>query len=324
MDLQSNLIESQKTKKQQGGWKASVASLVAHALLIGTIIVVGAQTQHSVAAENKPIRAFITQGAAPPPPPPPPPPPAASSSTPHRATPKMTPKVEPKPVTPDTFIPPREVPKEVPKVQPVVTPSTGEDEATDDSSSTPDLGSSEGGVAGGVNGGVQGGVTGGVIGGEVGGTVGGEIGGVKGGVIGGVVGGKVGGTGTGTEGEGTGGKEAPVVAAPPPPPPPAPEPEPPSGPMRVGGDVKAPTVSSRVNPEYTEVARRARVTGVVIVEATIDKNGNVDRVRVVRDLPMGLGEAAVRAVKQWKFKPGVYNGQPVDVIFNLTVNFTLD
>lgn len=218
-------------------------------------------------------------------------------------------------MTPNTFIPPREIPKEVPKVQPVVTPADGTEDESAVEESTPDFGTSDGGVAGGVVGGVQGGVTGGVIGGEVGGTVGGEIGGVQGGVIGGVVGGQVGGTGSGTEGDGTGGKETPVEKAP--------EPEP-SGPMRVGGDVSAPIVSARVSPEYTNIARTAKVTGVVVVEAIIDSNGNVDRVRIVKDLPMGLGDAAVRAVKQWKFKPGRHNGKPVDVVFNLTVNFNLD
>ncbi|MBK5258351.1 MAG: energy transducer TonB [Thermoanaerobaculia bacterium] len=61
-----------------------------------------------------------------------------------------------------------------------------------------------------------------------------------------------------------------------------------------------------------------------IVEAIIDRHGNVDRVRVIKGLPMGLSEAAERAVRQWKFKPGTLNGQPVDVIFNLTVNFKLN
>ena len=83
-------------------------------------------------------------------------------------------------------------------------------------------------------------------------------------------------------------------------------------------------MSNRVEPKYTDVARSARVAGIVIIEAIIDKNGNVDRVRVVKGLPMGLSEEAERAVRQWKFRPGTLNGQPVDVIFNLTVNFKLN
>jgi protein TonB len=101
------------------------------------------------------------------------------------------------------------------------------------------------------------------------------------------------------------------------------EPEKPEGPLRVGGDVKAPVAINRSEPNYTDLARKARITGVVILEAVIDKDGNVDRVKVLKGLPMGLTEAAEEAVKKWKFKPGTMNGEPVDVIFNLTVNFTL-
>jgi periplasmic protein TonB len=82
-------------------------------------------------------------------------------------------------------------------------------------------------------------------------------------------------------------------------------------------------VTHRVEPNYTDSARKAKTTGVVIVEAIIDKEGNVDKVHVIKGLGMGLSEAAAEAVKHWKFKPGTLNGEPVDVIFNLTVNFTL-
>ena len=73
-----------------------------------------------------------------------------------------------------------------------------------------------------------------------------------------------------------------------------------------------------------EVARKARISGIVIVECIIDKTGNVTNVQVLKPLPFGLDQAAVEAVKRWKFKPGTLNGQPVDVIFNLTVNFKLN
>jgi protein TonB len=144
---------------------------------------------------------------------------------------------------------------------------------------------------------VPGGVVGGVAGGVQGGVVGGKIGGVEGGVVGG----SVGGTGD-AKGEG----------------------DKPEGPLRVGGDVKAPVAIHKVEPKYTDVARKSRVQGVVVVEAIIDKDGNVDRVKVLKGLPMGLGEEAEAAVRKWKFKPGTLNGEPVDVIFSLTVNFTLD
>jgi len=96
-----------------------------------------------------------------------------------------------------------------------------------------------------------------------------------------------------------------------------------SGAFRVGGDVKAPVVISRVEPMYPEEARKARITGIVIVEAIIDRNGVVKNASVLKTLPFGLDQAALDSVKQWRFKPGTLNGQPVDVIFNLTINFKL-
>ena len=112
----------------------------------------------------------------------------------------------------------------------------------------------------------------------------------------------------------------PVATPPPPPPPPPPEPE---GPIRVGGDVSAPEKVTAPDPQYPEAARTARIEGTVVIEAVIDKNGNVDRVRVVKGLPMGLDQAAADAVKRWKFKPGMRAGKPVDVIYNLTVHFKI-
>ena len=126
----------------------------------------------------------------------------------------------------------------------------------------------------------------------------GVVGGVEGGVEGGVVGGVVGGVITDTA--------------------------PKDVPLRVGGDVKAPVVINRVEPVYPEVARKARISGIVIVECIIDKSGNVTNVQVLKPLPFGLDQAAVDAVRRWKFRPGTLNGQPVDVIFNLTVNFKLN
>ena len=197
---------------------------------------------------------------------------------------------------------PTETPREVPKVEPVTTTKvdlTPSQPTTD----TAPSGGEAGGVAGGVTGGVAGGVQGGVVGGQVGGVVGGQLGGV--------VGGTPGGTGTGT-GDGNGTADVKPVETPKD-----------DGPLRVGGDVKAPTVIKRVEPRYSDTARHAHTQGVVVVEAVIDRNGNVDQVKVIKGLPMGLSEAAEEAVRQWKFKPGTLNGEPVDVIFNLTVNFTL-
>lgn len=135
----------------------------------------------------------------------------------------------------------------------------------------------------------------GVVGGQEGGVVGGVVGGVEGGVVGGTLGGQLGGVlgGTGDR------------------------------PLRVGGDVKPPVAITKVEPEYTEIARKARIQGIVILEAIIDTQGNVTDVRVLKPLPMGLELAAMDAVKKWKFKPGMLGGRPVPVIFNLTINFRL-
>ena len=138
---------------------------------------------------------------------------------------------------------------------------------------------------------VEGGQVGGVKGGVAGGVVGGEVGGVAGGTVGGTAGGTVGGT--------------------------------PGAPLRVGGNVKAPVVLERVQPRYTEIARRARIQGPVIIEAVINQEGEVVDARVIKGLPMGLENEALSALKRWKFKPGTLNGRPVPVYFNLVINFQL-
>jgi protein TonB len=102
-----------------------------------------------------------------------------------------------------------------------------------------------------------------------------------------------------------------------------PPPDEPDGPIMVGGDVKAPIKEYAPPPQYTEIARKARIQGVVIVQAIVTKQGEVQDVKVLKGLPMGLDSAAAEAVKKWKFKPATLNGKPVDVYYNLTVNFTL-
>lgn len=97
----------------------------------------------------------------------------------------------------------------------------------------------------------------------------------------------------------------------------------PAAPLRVGGDVKPPEVISQVDPLYTPEAKAQRITGVVIVEALIGPNGSVKEAKVLKGLPGGLEEAAVTAVKQWKFKPAMLGRTPVSVLYNLIVNFQL-
>jgi periplasmic protein TonB len=127
----------------------------------------------------------------------------------------------------------------------------------------------------------------------------GVVGGVEGGVVGGVSGGIVGG----------------LSEAPPPPPPPA-------APVRVGGNIKAPQKIKDVKPQYPAIAQSARVQGVVIIEATIGPNGQVQEAKVLRSIPL-LDQAALDAVRQWVFTPTLLNGVPVPVIMTVTVNFTL-
>jgi protein TonB len=108
-----------------------------------------------------------------------------------------------------------------------------------------------------------------------------------------------------------------IAAAPPPPPPP-----PKAEPVRVGGNIKAPTQVSKKNPVYPPIAQSARVQGVVILEATIGTDGHVTDVKILRSIPL-LDAAAVDAVKQWVYTPTTLNGQPVPVIMTVTVNFAL-
>ncbi len=92
---------------------------------------------------------------------------------------------------------------------------------------------------------------------------------------------------------------------------------------RVGGDVLPPVKIHAPPPRYTEIARKARIQGLVILEAVIDATGKVTDVRLIKGLPMGLEQAAIEAVRQWRFEPATLNGKPVAVLYNLTINFTL-
>jgi protein TonB len=124
----------------------------------------------------------------------------------------------------------------------------------------------------------------------------GGAGGVEGGVPGGVVGGIVGG----------------LPDAPPPP----------VQAVRVGGQIKEPKKLKNVSPVYPDIAKQARVQGVVILECTISPQGKVTDVKVLRGIPL-LDQAAIDAVKQWVYTPTLLNGVPVPVIMTVTVNFKL-
>jgi protein TonB len=77
-----------------------------------------------------------------------------------------------------------------------------------------------------------------------------------------------------------------------------------------------------VDPVYPELARRAGVEGVVIIECTIDPKGRIAGARVLRGHPL-LDRAALEAVEQWAYRPTLLNGAPVSVVMSVTVNFRL-
>lgn len=95
------------------------------------------------------------------------------------------------------------------------------------------------------------------------------------------------------------------------------------GPLRVGGGVSAPAVVYRVEPEYSEEARRARYQGSVVLSAIVRKDGTIEILKVIRGLGLGLDESAIAALRQWKFRPGTKAGVPVDVALNVEINFAL-
>jgi len=95
------------------------------------------------------------------------------------------------------------------------------------------------------------------------------------------------------------------------------------GPFRVGGGVTAPVVLHKVEPEYSEEARKAKYQGTVLLYIEVDSSGRATNIHVQRSLGLGLDEKAIEAVKQWKFKPGYKDGKPVTVAATIEVNFRL-
>ena len=94
-------------------------------------------------------------------------------------------------------------------------------------------------------------------------------------------------------------------------------------PVRVGGQIKAPTQISKVQPVYPAVALAARVQGIVILEATIGVDGRVTNATVLRSVPL-LDQAAIDAVRQWQYTPTLMNGVPTPIVMTVTVSFNLD
>jgi protein TonB len=136
---------------------------------------------------------------------------------------------------------------------------------------------------------------GGVIGGVPGGVPGGQMGGVLGGIIGGVAG---------------------QTHLPPPPK------AGPKAPVRVGGRVKAPLPISTPQPQYPGLARGAKIEGDVVIDAVIDTTGHVVEMRVVSGHPL-LIQAAMNALKQWRYEPTFLNEEPISVQLLVTIRFRL-
>jgi TonB family protein len=95
------------------------------------------------------------------------------------------------------------------------------------------------------------------------------------------------------------------------------------GVFQTGEITDLPMILFKVDPQYSEEARKAQYQGTVVLEAIIRSDGTIEILRVVRSLDFGLDENAIQALKQWKFRPGMRNGQPVDVALNIEVNFNL-
>ena len=93
-------------------------------------------------------------------------------------------------------------------------------------------------------------------------------------------------------------------------------------PYRVGGGIRPPSKIVNADPVYPPEAREARVQGVVIMEVTLNPTGEVSDVEVVRSVPQ-LDEAAVAAVRQWRYEPTLVDGEPVPILLTVTVNFML-
>jgi protein TonB len=143
----------------------------------------------------------------------------------------------------------------------------------------------------------------GVVGGVPGGVAGGTPGGVLGGILGSV-----------------------PSAAPPPPPPPVKkvEAEKPAGPqrIRVGGNVQQAKLVRQPRPVYPPLAKQARIQGVVKLNAIISRDGTIQNLSVISGHPL-LVPSAMDAVKQWVYQPTQLNGEPVEVVTQIDVNFTL-
>ncbi len=92
--------------------------------------------------------------------------------------------------------------------------------------------------------------------------------------------------------------------------------------VRVSSGVSSGLLIRKVQPNYPPLARQARIQGVVVLQAQISKDGTIQNLQLISGHPM-LAPAAIEAVKQWRYKPYLLNGEPVEVDTQVQVNFTL-
>jgi periplasmic protein TonB len=95
------------------------------------------------------------------------------------------------------------------------------------------------------------------------------------------------------------------------------------GAYKIGGGVSPPSILYKVEPEYSEEARKAKFQGTVLLFVVVDEKGNPRDIKIIRPLGLGLDQKAVEAVEKWKFSPGKKDGKPVPVQAQIEVNFRL-
>jgi protein TonB len=95
---------------------------------------------------------------------------------------------------------------------------------------------------------------------------------------------------------------------------------PPPGPVRIGGQIKPPRLIFSALPIYPSVAKQAGIEGDVVVDASIDKTGHVVATKVIAG-PLMLRQAAVDALRQWKYEPSLLNGEPIAMQTRVTIRF---
>jgi TonB family protein len=96
-----------------------------------------------------------------------------------------------------------------------------------------------------------------------------------------------------------------------------------AGVYKPGDGVSAPILVKEVKPQYTAEAKKAKIQGSVMIECVVKTDGTIGDVEVTKSLDAGLDQEAIKAVKQWRFEPGIKDGKPVPVLITLEMTFTL-